>query len=715
MQTVAPTLLPPHLSAHGAAPTTQAERLAAALADLNDEQRAAVEHGVYAAFGEPACDDRPLLVIAGAGSGKTSTLAHRVARLIAQGTDPQRILLLTFSRRAAQEMERRAGQVVARVFALKSEVPPALPWAGTFHGIGARLLREYAAHIGLNDNFTIHDRGDAEDLMGWVRHERGLSSSTRRFPHKGTCLSIYSRTVNTCAPLGDVLKQAFPWCAEWEVELKRLFGAYVEAKQQQNVLDYDDLLLYWAGMVAEPTLAAQVGARFDHVLVDEYQDTNRLQASILMALKPDGRGVTVVGDDAQSIYSFRGATVRNILDFPMQFTRQARIVTLERNYRSTQPILDVSNAVIAQAAERHAKTLWTDKASAGRPQLVLVPDEAQQARWVADRVLAHREGGLALKSQAVLFRTSTHSAALELELARRNIPFVKYGGLKFLEAAHVKDLLAVLRFAENPRGRMAGFRVTQMIPGIGPATATRLLDAMDVAADPGAAVKAFMPPAAAQVEWQRFAETYAALRESSLSWPADMELALRWYIPHLERLHDDTSGVRRGDVEQLARLASGYASRERFLTELTLDPPEATSDRSGPPLLDEDYLILSTIHSAKGQEWNSVHVLNVVDGCMPADVAQGAEELEEERRLLYVAMTRARDHLHLLVPQRFYVTQQAVRGDRHLYAGRTRFITAADTARFEQVTWPAPPARAPAVPPPAATIDLLSRMRASWR
>jgi len=715
MQTVAPTLLPPHLSAHGAVPTTQAERLAAALTDLNDEQRAAVEHGVYAAFGEPACDDRPLLVIAGAGSGKTSMLAHRVARLIAQGTDPQRILLLTFSRRAAQEMERRAGQVVARVFALKSEVPPALPWAGTFHGIGARLLREYAAHIGLNDNFTIHDRGDAEDLMGLVRHELGLSSSTRRFPHKGTCLSIYSRTVNTCAPLGDVLKQAFPWCAEWEVELKRLFGAYVEAKQQQNVLDYDDLLLYWAGMVAEPTLAAQVGARFDHVLVDEYQDTNRLQASILMALKPDGRGVTVVGDDAQSIYSFRGATVRNILDFPTQFTRPARIVTLERNYRSTQPILDVSNAVIAQGAERHAKTLWTDKASAGRPQLVLVPDEAQQARWVADRVLAHREGGLALKSQAVLFRTSTHSAALELELARRNIPFVKYGGLKFLEAAHVKDLLAVLRFAENPRGRMAGFRVTQMIPGIGPATATRLLDAMDVAADPGAAVKAFTPPAAAQVEWQRFAETYTALRESSLSWPADMELALRWYIPHLERLHDDTSGVRRGDVEQLARLASGYASRERFLTELTLDPPEATSDRSGPPLLDEDYLILSTIHSAKGQEWNSVHVLNVVDGCMPADVAQGAQELEEERRLLYVAMTRARDHLHLLVPQRFYVTQQAVRGDRHLYAGRTRFITAADTARFEQVTWPAPPARAPAVPPPAATIDLLSRMRASWR
>jgi DNA helicase-2/ATP-dependent DNA helicase PcrA len=696
----------------------QAERLAAALGALNDAQRTAVEHGLDASG-----DTRPMLVIAGAGSGKTSTLAHRVAHLIARGIDPGRILLLTFSRRAAQEMSRRAGQVAARVLGLGSDAAPSLPWAGTFHGVGARLLREYAAQIGLDENFTILDRGDAEDLMALVRHDAGFSATTRRFPQKGTCVSIYSRTVNTCAPLADVLAHAFPWCAEWEGELKRLFAAYVEAKQQQNVLDYDDLLLCWAGMVAEPVLAAQLGARFDHVLVDEYQDTNRLQAAILLALKPDGRGLTVVGDDAQSIYSFRGATVRNILDFPHQFSRSSpsglepvapRIVTLERNYRSTQPILDVSNAVIAAAAERHAKTLWTDKPSAGRPQLVLVPDEAQQAQWVADRVLAHREGGLALKSQAVLFRTSYHSAALELELARRNIPFVKYGGLKFLEAAHVKDLLAVLRFAQNPRGRLAGFRVAQLIPGIGPATAARLLDAMEEAADPAAAAQAFVPPASAQPEWARFAGIYAALRAPALAWPADMELALRWYLPHLERLHDD-AGVRRGDVEQLAQLAAGYASRERFLTELTLDPPGATSDRGGPPLLDEDYLVLSTIHSAKGQEWASVHVLNVVDGCLPADVAQGAHELEEERRLLYVAMTRAKDHLHLLVPQRFYVTQQSARGDRHLYAGRSRFITQADAALFECHTWPPPPDRAPHVPAPAAAIDLLARMRAAWR
>lgn len=687
------------------------QRLHDALAQLNEAQRDAVLHGLD---GREA-DARPLLIVAGAGSGKTSTLAHRVACLIAKGADPQRLLLLTFSRRAAQEMSQRAGHVLAKVLGLGSQTPPTLPWAGTFHGIGARLLREYAAQIGLDPNFTIHDRGDAEDLMGLVRHELGLTGTEKRFPLKGTCLSIYSRVVNTQSGLQQVLADSFPWCAEWEAQLKRLFGAYVEAKQEQNVLDYDDLLLGWHEMMGEPSLAAQLGERFDHVLVDEYQDTNRLQAAILQRLRPDGRGLTAVGDDAQSIYSFRGATVRNILDFPSQFTEAARIVTLERNYRSTQPILDVSNTLIAAAGERHAKRLWTDKPSAGRPQVVLVPDEAQQARWVADQVLAHRDGGLRLKSQAVLFRTSSHSAALELELARRNIPFVKFGGLKFLEASHVKDLLAVLRFAQNSKGRQAGFRVVQLIAGVGPITATKLLDAMDQSADPTATLQDFAVPSAARDQWNEFASLYGSLRAGHAVWPADAELALRWYLPHLERLHEDAA-VRRADVEQLVRLAAGYSNRESFLTELTLDPPEATSDRSGPPLLDEDYLILSTIHSAKGQEWTSVHVLNVVDGCIPSDMATGtAEEIEEERRLLYVAMTRARDHLHLLVPQRFYVTQQAAHGDRHMYASRTRFIPAQDVKAFEQVVWPPPPQRPPAVPPPQATIDLRNRLRAAWK
>lgn len=680
---------------------------------LNAQQREAATHGT----GDSAGDTRPLLVIAGAGSGKTNTLAHRVATLIRHGADPQRMLLLTFSRRAAQEMERRVGGVLQKALNLPgTQALPNLPWSGTFHSLGARLLREYAPRIGLEDSFTIHDRGDSEDLMGLVRHEIGLSETKKRFPLKGTCMGIYSRVLNTRDPLALVLQSVYPWCSPWEEELKKLFGAYVEAKQQQNVLDYDDLLGFWADMVAEPALAGEIGARFDHVLVDEYQDTNRLQAEIILGLKPTGQGVTVVGDDAQSIYSFRGATVRNILDFPHQFTQPARVVTLERNYRSTQPILDASNSVIAAARERHAKNLFTDRASSQRAQLVLVPDEAQQARWVADQVLRQREAGSTLKSQAVLFRTSHHSAGLELELARRNIPFVKFGGLKFLEAAHVKDLLAVLRFAQNPRSRMAGFRVAQLVPGIGAATATRLLDAMGDATDPHAALQAFEPPAGAQEEWAGLRALYAKLQDPELAWPADMELAKAWYLPHLERVHDDAQ-VRKLDIEQLVRLAAGYGSRERFLTELTLDPPDATSDQSGPPLRDEDYLILSTIHSAKGQEWKAVHVLNVVDGCIPSDMATGtSEEIEEERRLLYVAMTRAKEHLHLLVPQRFYVTQQGGGGDRHMYAGRTRFISESMAAQFEQVTWPpASEARQAGAQPQAPVMQVRARARALWK
>lgn len=681
---------------------------------LNPQQREAATHGT----GDTAGDTRPLLVIAGAGSGKTNTLAHRVANLIRHGADPQRMLLLTFSRRAAQEMERRVGGVLQKSLGLSGlQAPPSLPWSGTFHGIGARLLREYAPRIGLEENFTIHDRGDAEDLMGMVRHEIGLSDTKKRFPLKATCLGIYSRVLNTRDPLPLVLQSVYPWCTQWEEELKKLFGGYVEAKQQQNVLDYDDLLAFWSDMMAAPDLAAEIGARFDHVLVDEYQDTNKLQAQILLGMRPTGQGVTVVGDDAQSIYSFRGATVRNILDFPHQFTQPARVVTLERNYRSTQPVLDASNAVIAAARERHAKNLFTQKASSQRAQLVLVPDEAQQARWVADQVLRQREAGTTLKSQAVLFRASHHSAGLELELARRNIPFVKFGGLKFLEASHIKDVMALLRFAHNPRGRLAGFRAAQLVPGIGNATATRLLDAMSEASDPHEALRQFEPPAQASQEWAAFVALYEKLGDRELAWPADMEHAKAWYLPQLERLHDDAQ-VRKLDLEQLARLAAGYGSRERFLTELTLDPPEVTSDVSGPPLRDEDYLILSTIHSAKGQEWQAVHVLNCVDGCIPSDMATGTtEEIEEERRLLYVAMTRAKEHLHLIVPQRFYVTQQSGGGDRHMYAGRTRFVTEAMVQHFEQVTWPQEIAALPGRggQPQAPVMQVRARSRALWK
>ena len=333
------------------------------LDDLNEAQRCAVEHGAGDPDGPP-----PLLVIAGAGAGKTKMLAHRVAHLIMTGADPRRIMLATFSRRAAGELNRRVERLLARRMAPDAAAAASPAFSGTFHAIGARLLRDYALRLGLDPQFTIHDREDSADLMNLTRHERGLSASKERFPAKGTCLAIYSRAVNSRATLAETLGRHFPWCANHEDALRGLFAAYVEAKQRQNVLDYDDLLLYFAQMMREPDLAAEVAGRFDHLLVDEYQDTNRLQGEIVLALRPGGRGLTVVGDDAQSIYSFRAATVRNILDFPLAFDPPARIITLDRNYRSTKPILSASNAVIGLSAERFAKDLWTDRSSA-RPLL----------------------------------------------------------------------------------------------------------------------------------------------------------------------------------------------------------------------------------------------------------------------------------------------------------------------------------------------------------
>jgi DNA helicase-2/ATP-dependent DNA helicase PcrA len=673
---------------------------------LNPDQRRAATHGGAAGGG-------PLLVIAGAGTGKTATLAHRVAHHIVSGADPHRILLLTFSRRAAAEMGRRVERIVAA--ALKGAAAPSLPWSGTFHAVGARLLREHAPAIGLSPDFTILDREDAADLMAIVRHDLGLTKTEARFPQKGTCLAIYSRAVNAEAPLPEVLGTAFPWCIRAEAGLRDLFAAYVEAKQRQSVLDYDDLLLYWAAMMEDEDVAADVGGRFDHVLVDEYQDTNRLQSSILLRLRPDGRGLTVVGDDAQSIYSFRAARVRNILDFPAAFDPPAAMVTLEHNYRSTEPILAAANAVIGLAAERFTKNLRSGRASSDLPELVTVRDESDQARCVADRILENREAGLLLKRQAVLFRTSSHSAALELELTRRNIPFVKFGGLKFLDAAHVKDVLACLRFAENPRDRIAGFRLLQLIPGIGPTIAGRLLDRVAAAADGRTEIAAFEPPARAAGDWAPFAALYGAM-DRAAPWPGEIEQVRDWYEPHLLRLHDDAT-VRAGDLVQLQRIAETYPSRERFLTDLTLDPPDATSDEAGVPHLDEDYVILSTIHSAKGQEWNAVFLLNGVDGCIPSDLGTGtSEEMEEERRLLYVAMTRARDSLAIMVPQRFYVHQQRSGGDRHLYAARTRFIPDALLPHFARRAWPPAGREGPARRgEDAPRIDIGARMRGMWR
>ncbi|KQV32241.1 ATP-dependent DNA helicase [Rhizobium sp. Root1203] len=684
---------------------------AAYLEKLNEQQRLAVEHGV----GKEEAGG-PLLIIAGAGSGKTNTLAHRVAHLIVNGADPRRILLMTFSRRAASEMSRRVERICKQVLGAQSAaMTEALSWAGTFHGIGARLLRIYAEQIGLNVDFTIHDREDSADLMNLVRHELGFSKTESRFPTKGTCLAIYSRTVNSETPLNEVLKTWYPWVSSWEPQLRELFAAYVEAKQTQNVLDYDDLLLYWAQMVSDAELADDIGRRFDHVMVDEYQDTNRLQSSVLMALKPGGRGLTVVGDDAQSIYSFRAATIRNILDFPKTFSPPADIITLDRNYRSTTTILAAANGVIDLARERFTKNLWTDRQSTERPKLLTVKDENDQAGYIVEQVLANREVGMTLKQQAVLFRTSSHSGSLEVELTRRNIPFVKFGGLKFLDSAHVKDMLAVLRFAQNPRDRVSGFRLLQMLPGIGPQTASKILDTIAADPEPLMALAEIPPPAKTGESWPALIQLLEGLRKSSGQWPAEIAQARAWYEPHLDRIHEDAD-TRKADLLQLEQIASGYANRERFLTELTLDPPDATSDQAGVPLLDEDYLILSTIHSAKGQEWRAVFMLNVVDGCIPSDLAVGTtHEIEEERRLLYVGMTRAKDSLTLITPQRFFTSGQHGQGDRHVYASRTRFIPVTLLQYFETAAWPIVSASASERSTNQIRVDVGARMRTMWR
>jgi DNA helicase-2/ATP-dependent DNA helicase PcrA len=641
--------------------------------ELNVRQREAAHAG-------PA----PLLIIAGAGTGKTNTLAHRVAHLVLQGAAPERILLLTFTRRAALEMTRRANRIVRE---MKKEVR--LPWSGTFHSIANRLIRMFSKRLGLAESFSVLDRGDAADLMDVVRHERGLSKAEKRFPRKDTCLAIYSHRVNTQRPLAETLQLMFPWCAEWEPQLKGLFADYVNRKIGNQSLDYDDLLLYWHAMMQDEALAAEIGARFDHVLVDEYQDTNVLQADILRRLKPSGEGVTVVGDDAQAIYSFRAATVENI----REFQKRASVVSLEENYRSTQQILDSANALIG-------KNLYSKTKLGAKPRYVTVADDEGQAQYVVTRVLEARERGVLLRHQAVLFRASHHSDLLELELVRRNIPYVKYGGLKFLEAAHVKDLLAVLRWADNPANRIAAFRALQLLPGVGPAGAARVFTRFEADGFSWKSLKS-----------GDLDELMNYLADSP--WEGQVQRVREWYLPHLERIYD-AAQVRAGDLLQLEKISAQFGDRSAFLTEMALDPPSATSDLSGEPYLDEDYLVLSTVHSAKGQEWEAVHILNVADGNFPSEFSTGRPELiEEERRLLYVAMTRAKSELHVIAPLKYYVASQPRMGDRHVYGAKSRFMTSAVMACMEQVAWGeiAQPAETAAS---GNRVDVAARLRGMW-
>ena len=681
--------------------------LDAVLDRLNPQQREAAAHG-----------KSPLLIVAGAGTGKTTTLAHRVACLIGQGTPPERILLLTFTRRAAAEMLRRVDGILREIEAQSSRTNAALAsrrvWGGTFHAMATRFLRQHGRLLGLAPDFTVLDRSDSEDLLNVIRSDLKLAAAGSRFPLKGTCLSIYSKSVNSQRSLARVLEDAFPWCIEHEQPLKQLFNAYVDRKEQLNVFDYDDLLLFWRELATHPDAARTMREQFDCILVDEYQDTNVVQAAILKGLTPDGQGLTVVGDDAQSIYSFRAATVRNILDFPQDYPG-ATVLTLEQNYRSTMPILQATNAVIAAAAERHRKDLWSTRTEGESPAFVLCEDEDEQTDYLVERILEQRENGVALRQQAVLFRASHHSIALEVELARRNIPFHKYGGLKFVETAHVKDMLGFLRFAENPRDIVSGQRVLVLLPGIGQVRARSLLDALATRRGDFSVWNDVKPPKATIETWPEFVTLMTGLRNGRRhKLPDQVHRVRRFYSPLVER-HYDNVKARQKDLEQLELVSRRFTDRMQFITEMTLDPPSSTQELAGDPLLDEDYLILSTIHSAKGLEWSNVYVIHAADGNIPSDMATGnPEEIEEERRLLYVALTRAKDRLSVTMPQRYYF-QGRFRSDAHGYAQPSRFLTPealqhfrTDVAFFER------PDEEPSDGPHFSTSDVRSRIKSTW-
>lgn len=672
-----------------------------ALDDLNPEQLRAATAG-----------DGPVLIVAGAGTGKTKTLASRVAHLVNQGTDPDRIMLLTFTRRAADEMLRRARAALANS---PSGSRPASTlsavWGGTFHSVANRLLRTYGEAIGLDPNFTVLDQADAQDLMDLVRQEKELGSKKKRFPRKQTCLAIYSRCVNSSDPIAHTLVAHFPWCLDWEAELKTLFKAYTETKQARHVLDYDDLLLYWSHLLLDDGLAEELGERFDHILVDEYQDTNRLQSAILNRMRETNHNLTVVGDDAQSIYSFRAAEVRNILDFPEQYPG-ATVVTLETNYRSTQPILDATNRIIGHANNRHAKELRSVKGPGPRPALVTCEREEDQTDYVVESVLAHHEKGLKLQRQAILVRNGQWSDHLEVELTRRNIPYRKYGGLKFLEAAHIKDLMSFLRIVENPRDQIAWNRILRLMDGVGPAIATRAFAAIEVSGGDASTLTTIDAPANARASLAALANLLRSFsKKESRGVATDIERIRNFYDPLLERLYENPE-PRRRDLEQLEHISAAYGTRQSFLTELTLDPPQSTGDFAGPPSKDDDWLTVSTIHSAKGCEWDIVYVIHASDGILPSDMSTGdADQIEEERRLLYVACTRAKQELHVLHPLRYYV--KGKRGDAHMYSQLTRFIPS-DVKKLFETTHRARPTAKPKRSTTTSLADVQKSIRDLW-
>jgi len=650
---------------------------------LNPEQRAAVNH-----------DDRPLLVLAGAGTGKTATLAARVATLLERGVPPERICLLTFSRRASTEMLGRAGRMADPSLAARVV-------GGTFHAVATQLLRRYGALIGLDPGFSVLDSADTTELIGLVRHDLGLSGTLgARFPRKETLASVLSHVANAQVKLSEVLAHSFPWCAEDIEGIRAVFSAYTARKRAQQLCDFDDLLLLVRAIGTSDVGQRALASLFDHVLVDEYQDVNRIQVDLVDLLRPGGTGLSVVGDDAQAIYGFRAATTAAISEFPDRYAG-AVVVRLEHNYRSTPPILAVANQVMADAPEGPTKTLWSERTGRRRPILRTCTDESAQAEAVCESVLSHREAGVALNQQVVLFRAAHHSDLLELALGRRRIPYVKYGGLRFVEAAHVKDFLALLRLLDNPWDELAWFRILQLMEGIGAATARRVMDQLGVrrsgggnAASPAegpspvragadrnlspvaqllAAAPSVPAPARDELNGLRRA-LGACLSDPAPTVGAQADTVARWLTPIVQRRYD-AAAARCGDLERLSEQAAAAPTRDRFVADLTLDPPVIAGDMAGRPVLDDDWLVLSTVHSAKGGEWDVVHVIHAADGAFPSDMATGdLNGIAEERRLFYVAVTRARDALEISSPLRYHHHRNRL-DDRHGYAPLSRFLS----------------------------------------
>ncbi len=662
-------------------------------AELNAEQHAAATFG-----------PGPLLIIAGAGTGKTRTLVYRLAHLLQSGATPERVLLLTFTRRAAQEMLSRASDLVGGVSRRVH--------GGTFHGTAHRLLRRFGPAAGLPGDFTIMDQGDAADLIQLSRAQLGYGDTKRRFPRKETLHYVYSRHLNTGMPVADILAEEFPRFVDYEADFTRIYADFTSRKAERNLVDYDDLLLFWTLLLEnDPRLAQRISGLYDHVLVDEYQDTNILQARILRGMCGAHRNLTVVGDDAQSIYSFRGASFRNIIDFPREFPGTT-MVTLEQNYRSTQPILDTTNTLMSRASERFTKALWTHREGGERPWLVTVRDEQEQTRFVVERILELHEEGIPLRQMAVLFRAAYMSADLEIELVSRKIPFEKWGGLKFLEAAHVKDVLAFLRVLENPRDEVSWFRLLQLLPGIGEATARSAIEAMAARAWARESFNSFVAPPRARQAHARLAELLAQLHHRpSEEGQVGTDIArVRLLYDDILRERYDRVEPRLSDLDQLQVIAGGYPDRATFLAALALEPPQGTQDlAAGTPDQEDDTLVLSTAHSAKGKEWDAVFLIWAVDGWFPmARAINDEDDLEEERRLMYVAMTRARNHLAVTCPLNAYSTR---RGADYTIDQLSRFIDPGVRETMERVV-PRFADVAPAAPAEAAApVDLREMMR----